>query len=145
MNGSNMQIDTSTDYGQRVQQRLRDESIIWLTTVRADGQPIPVPIWFLWDGDRELLLYSRPNTPKLRNIAARPAVAFNFDSDGTGGNIIQFDAEARIDDDAPPATGVDAFVDKYRVGIERIGMSPDSFASTYSVAIRARLTNVRGH
>ncbi|CAN5697783.1 hypothetical protein BH23CHL2_BH23CHL2_09710 [soil metagenome] len=140
-----MQIDTSTEFGQRVQRRLQEESIVWLTTVRKDGQPIPVPVWFLWDGDREVLIYSRPNTPKLRNIADQPKVSLNFDSDGTGGNIIQFDGEAWADIDASMANAVDAFIEKYRDGLNRIGTTPDGFASDYSVAIRVRLTNLRGH
>lgn len=140
-----MQIDTSTEFGQRVQRRLQEESIVWLTTVRKDGQPIPVPIWFLWDGDAEVLIYSRPNTPKLRNIADQPKVSLNFDSDGTGGNIIQFDGEAHHDTTAPPATGVDAFIDKYRSGFERLGSTPEQFASSYSEAVRVRLTKLRGH
>ncbi len=140
-----MLIDTSTEFGQRVERRLREEMIIWLTTVRADDQPIPVPIWFLWDGEAELLMYSRPNTPKLRNIASRPKVAVNFDSDGSGGNIIQFDGEARLDLEAPPATGVDVFIDKYRQGIQRIGSTPESFAASYSTPLRIQLTKLRGH
>ncbi len=31
--------------------RLREEVIVWLTTVRSDGQPQSVPVWFLWDGE----------------------------------------------------------------------------------------------
>ena len=30
--------------------RIRAESIVWLTTVSADGRPHIVPIWFGWDG-----------------------------------------------------------------------------------------------
>ena len=140
-----MPIDTSTDYGQRVQRRLRDERIIWLTTVRKDGQPVPVPIWFLWDGDSEVLMYSQPNRPKIRNIDSQPKVSVNFDSDGTGGNIIQFDGEAYADIDAPVASAVDGFVEKYRDGFRSLEITPEEFASTYSVAIRVRLTKLRGH
>lgn len=92
-----VQIDTSTEFGQRVERRLREERIIWLTTVRRDGQPVPVPVWFLWDGGSELLMYSRPNTPKLRNIARNPRVALNFNSDEYGNDVIYFEAEARHD------------------------------------------------
>ena len=34
-----MQIDTTTDFGKRVERRLREETMIWLTTVRRDGTP----------------------------------------------------------------------------------------------------------
>ncbi len=138
-------FDRSTPYGQRVASRLEAEPIIWLTTVTPGGQPLSVPVWFLWDGEEEVLIYSRPDTPKLRNIAAHPKVSLNFDSDGTGGNIVQFDGEAREDTAAPPATAVEAFIEKYRDGIARLGSDPDGFAANYSAAVRVRLTKVRGH
>ena len=51
--------DDSTEIGARAERRLREEEIAWLTTVRADGQPQSVPVWFLWDGDA-FLIYSQP-------------------------------------------------------------------------------------
>jgi len=122
-----MQLDTSTPFGQRVERRLRDEPIIWLTTVRADGLPQPVPVWFLWDGT-SALIYSQPNTPKLRNIARQPKVALNFDGDGRGGNIIIFQAEAHVAPDAPPADAVPAYLEQYAEGLKRIGLTPEQFA-----------------
>jgi PPOX class probable F420-dependent enzyme len=139
-----VQIDTSTDFGRRVERRLREETIVWLTTVTAAGKPVPVPVWFLWEDDMALI-YSRPDTPKLRHIEANPNVSLNFDSDGTGGNIVQLDGEARVDPDAPPATGIAAYVEKYRQDIARIGMTPDSFAAAYSVPVRVALGKLRGH
>jgi len=136
-------IDLSTDFGARVARRLDNEIMIWLTTVRADGTPQPSPVWFLW-ADGELLIYSQPNTQKLRNIARSPKVALNFNSDGHGGNIVVFAAEARIDEGAPPANEVAAYIEKYRAGIASLGATPESFAQSYSVALRVRPTKVRG-
>ena len=45
-----MLIDSSTEFGKRVEQRLRDEQIGWIVTVGTDGTPQPSPVWFLWDG-----------------------------------------------------------------------------------------------
>lgn len=139
-----LHLDTSTAFGARVLQRLRDEWIIWLTTTGADGTPQPSPVWFLWE-DGALLIYSRPHTPKLRNIARNPRVALNFDGDGRGGNIVVFTGEARLAGDAPPANAVGAYAEKYAEGLRRIGMSPDAFAREYSVALRVTPTGVRGH
>lgn len=76
-----MQIDTTTDFGKRVERRLREERIAWLTTVRRDGTPQPLPVWFLWDGDT-ILIYSQPNQQKLRNIRHNPKVSLNLDGNG---------------------------------------------------------------
>ncbi|MHB8646294.1 MAG: TIGR03667 family PPOX class F420-dependent oxidoreductase [Thermomicrobiales bacterium] len=139
-----MQIDTTTEYGKRVERRLREETIIWLTTVRRDGTPQPAPVWFLWDGET-VLMYSHPNQQKQRNIEHSPKVALNFDGDGRGGNIIVLTGEARIVTDAPPATDLPAYIAKYAEPIARIGMTPESFAAAYSLAIRITPTDVRGH
>ncbi|MCA1724947.1 MAG: TIGR03667 family PPOX class F420-dependent oxidoreductase [Thermomicrobia bacterium] len=89
-----MQIDTTTDFGKRVERRLREETIIWLTTVRRDGTPQPTPVWFLWDGEN-VLIYSRPNQQKQRNIEHSPKVSLHFDGDGRGGDIIVLTGESR--------------------------------------------------
>ena len=45
-----------------------------LTTNGADGIPMPIPLWFEWDGQRARL-FSAAGAPKLRRIAADPRVA----------------------------------------------------------------------
>ena len=139
-----MKIDTTTEFGQRVQRRLRDETIGWLTTVGPDGTPQPSPIWFLWDGET-ILIYSQPNTPKVRNIERNGRVALNLDGDGRGGDIVILTGEARVDRDAPGAADHTEYLEKYRQGIERIGMTPEQFAGSYSVPIRMTPTKLRGH
>lgn len=137
-------FDRSTPFGARVATRLATDVVIWLTTVRADGTPLPSPVWFLWDG-ATALVYSRPDTPKIRNIAARPLVALNFDGDRGGGDIIVLTGSAQVDPTAPPADQLEAYLEKYRERISGIGMTPASFAAAYSVALRVTPTNVRGH
>ena len=55
-----------------VEQRLREEPTIWFTTVRADGRPHTVPVWFLWDGET-FLIFSKPGTLKIRNVQRNPS------------------------------------------------------------------------
>jgi PPOX class probable F420-dependent enzyme len=139
-----MRIDTGTEFGQRAARRLRDEMIYWLVTIDAAGTPQPSPVWALWDGET-FLVYSQPATPKLENIRSRSRVAIHLDGDGTGGNIVTVTGEARLLPDAPPADRVPAYVEKYREGMRRIGMTPESFARAYSVAIRVTPRHLRGH
>ena len=139
-----MKIDTTTEFGQRVARRLRDETIGWLTTVGPDGTPQPSPIWFLWDGET-ILIYSRPDTPKLRNIERTPRAALNLDGDGHGGDIVVLTGEAHVDRDAPAAQDYPEYLEKYRQGIARIGMTPEQFAEAYSVPVRMTPTKLRGH
>src|SRR5262245_42678770 len=136
-------IDLSGDFGARVARRLDQDIVIWLVTVRADGTPQPSPVWFVW-ADQELLIYSKPNTPKLRNIEQNSKVSLHFDSDGRGGNIAIIAGAARIDERAPSLLEVGEYLEKYREHIARIKMTPESFARAYSTAIRVTPTGLRG-
>ena len=53
--------------------------------------------------------------------------------------------DARIAADAPPADQVPEYVTKYREGLKRIGMTAESFARAYSVAVRVTPRHLRGH
>ena len=139
-----MEIDTSTDFGQRVAGHLENDQVVWLTTVNPDQTPQPSPVWFLWDGDT-VLIYSQPGTPKLRNIAQRPRVSLSFNSTPQGGDVVVLTGNAWTDSDTPPASNVPTYVEKYTGGIQSIGMSPEDFARAYSVPVRVRPTSLRGH
>ena len=73
-------IDLTTKSGARVAERLRNELVLWLTTVTPNGQPQTSPVWFLLV-DYEILLFSLADTPRPGNIRANPRVAANLDSD----------------------------------------------------------------
>lgn len=139
-----MQIDTATPLGQRAAQRLANDRLIWFTTVSRDGTPQPSPIWFLWDGD-SVLMYSQPNTPKLRNIEANPRVSLHFDGNGQGGDIVVLTGEARLADHESLTDNFARYSEKYGAMIQRIGMDAETFSKTYSVPVRISLTRLRGH
>ncbi len=125
-----------------VENRLRDAAVIWLTTVRSDGQPQTSPVWFFWDGDR-FLIYSRPTSRKVPNIRGNARVSLNLDGDGDGGEILTIEGTAEIDEHAPLANEVEAYVEKYREHIKRLGAEPESFARMYSTPIRITSTRRR--
>ncbi len=116
-----------TEFGARVARRLGNELIIWLTTVRADGQPQSVPVWFLWD-EGTFLIYSQPGRQKLRNIDKNPRVDLNLNSNTHGGDVVRVDGATAIIEDAPPATEIPEYVEKYRAAMARIGFDPEGFA-----------------
>ena len=137
-------IDLNTEFGQRVARRLKDEETIWLTTISHNDIPQPRPVWFWWDG-KTFLIYSQPDTYKLDHIARNPSVALNFNSDEQGDDIIVFTGEASIDETALPANEMAEYATKYEAGFKQIQMTADSFGERYSVAIRVKPTELRGH
>jgi PPOX class probable F420-dependent enzyme len=137
-------IDQNTAFGARAARRLRDEVVIWMTTITPDGAPLPRPVWFIWDGDESAVMYSRPS-PRVGNLALNPRVTLHFDGDGDGGDIIVFSGTAAVDPELPPADQSPEYLEKYREHIGRIGMTPDTFAAAYSVPVRIRFTRLDGH
>jgi PPOX class probable F420-dependent enzyme len=136
-------IDTTTPFGERAQQRLREAKVAWLTTTSGDATPQPVPVWFLWDGADSFLIYSKPDTAKLRNIAARPRVSLNLDGNGEGGDVVVVLGSAAATDDLP-ADALPDYVEKYAGFIARNDWTPASFAAEYSVPLRITATRLRG-
>ncbi len=137
-----MLLDPSNPKHQRPLERLRTDVVAWLTTVRSDGQPQSSPVWFLWDGE-DFVVYSLPRSPKVPNVRANPLVSFHLEGDGEGGDIVTFDATARVDDDRPPPHEVPEYVEKYHELIERLGYSDEEFGREYSSAIVVTPTRVR--
>lgn len=125
--------DDTTEAG--AEGRLRAEEVAWLTTVRPDGQPQSVPVWFLWDGEI-FLIYSQSGRRKLKNIARNPRVHLNLNSNDHGGDVVRAEGTAEVVEDAPPANEVPGYLEKYREAIARIGYDPEGFAREYSVALR---------
>jgi PPOX class probable F420-dependent enzyme len=136
-------IDAGTEFGARVARRLREETVVWLTTVTPAAAPLARPVGFLWDGGEVVSIYSQAGA-RVRNIAVNPKVTLNFDGDGRGGDIVVLSGTAQVDADAPAADANPAWLDKYAAHIEQIGMTPASYAARFSVPIRIRLTRVDG-
>jgi PPOX class probable F420-dependent enzyme len=97
-------------------QRLRDELIVWLTTVSRQGQPRSSPVWSWWDGDA-FRLFSQSRKPKLRNISANPRVSLHLEWGREGDDIVVFEGRARIVRDGEPASSLPAYVRPTRVRI----------------------------
>ncbi|HSR23675.1 MAG TPA: TIGR03667 family PPOX class F420-dependent oxidoreductase [Candidatus Eisenbacteria bacterium] len=140
---SNVLPDPSTPFGERLRGRLRDEPVLWLTTVGDDGTPQPNPVWFLWDG-HTFLVYNRADAHRLRHVRARPNVALNFDGNGQGGDIAVVTGRAELPEGEPPPHEVPAYVAKYGKRMAAISGSLEAFSAAYPVPMRIRPRKVRG-
>ena len=118
--------------------------MVWLTTVSPRGAPLPMPVWFLWDGEDSVVMYSQPGA-RVRNLESNPHVTLNFAGNGKGGDIVVLSGTATVDGDVPGADQDELYVRKYGEHIARIGHTPASFAERYSVPVHIRLERLRGH
>ncbi len=127
---------------ERVESRLRNNLMAWLTTVRPDGQPVTVPVWFLLREDETLLLYSKPQAAKLRYIAANPKVSLALDVCDLGRNVVRLQGVAHVDLDQPAADKHPAYLPKYTERIAALFDTPERFAAEYSTAVVITPTKV---
>ena len=137
-----MILDLSKPAHEAAATRLKEETIIWLTTVNPKGQPQTSPVWFLWDGE-EFLIYGSKTGPKTPNIKANPRVSLNLDGNGEGGGVVSIEGTARIDEAGPVPAQVGDFVAKYGARIESYGWSLDSLAQDYPHVIRVTPNKAR--
>jgi PPOX class probable F420-dependent enzyme len=121
----------------RIGRLLDDEPVVWLSTVRPDGMPHLLPIWFSWDGE-SVLIASKPHARKIANLRANPRVmlALGEPDDDFDVGLIEGVAEVL---DAPAAAVLPwTHLRKYRDEMAAIGLSADEYLATYSLVVRIR-------
>lgn len=136
-----MIFDSSDPAGAHALERLATDRIGWLTTVRPDGQPVSMPIWFLWR-DGELVVYSDKAAKRNAHLRANPKVAFHLATDAGGGDIVIVHGEARIDPAYPQVPDNPDYLAKYGEWIDAHLGGPAGMAAVYNVPIR--ITPTRG-
>jgi PPOX class probable F420-dependent enzyme len=136
-------IDFTSDLGRRALSLLKDQTVIWFTTVGGDQTPHPRPVWFHWDGE-SLLIYSKPDAHKLRHLRRCPRASVHFNTDDDGSEVVVLTGEARVESKTPAADKNRDYLRKYQNGIASLGMTPEDFASDYAVPIRFIPTHLRG-
>jgi PPOX class probable F420-dependent enzyme len=126
---------TAVPKNAHVEERLRSNTIVWLTSVRPDGRPHSIPVWFLWEGST-VLVFSKPNNQKLRNIQHNPNVLLALDDTHGGGDTIVLEGKAEVIDRQEVSALLPAYEQKYRSIIKSYGWTFESMAAEYSETIR---------
>jgi PPOX class probable F420-dependent enzyme len=99
-------------------------------------------ISFLRDGPT-IFFYSKPDTPKLRNLAHSPLVTFHLQSDPYGDHACVVEGIAQVDPSIPPSDVHEAYRAKYREPLAHWDMDEATTAREFSVPIRIRPIRVR--
>src|SRR5258708_39895481 len=128
-------LDLTKERDAHIDKRLRAELMMWLSTVRPDGRPHLVPVWFLWDG-RTILIFSQPNQQKLRNLQHNPNVVVALDTAGQGEDILMVEGKTKVFNDTPVSAGLPAYAEKNKQRLEVYVGAGEAVAHGSSQAIR---------
>ena len=71
-----------------------------LATIRADGRPHVVPIWFVLDGD-DIILTTGATSVKARNMRRDPRVSLAVDDQQPPYSFVMVEGVATLTEDAP--------------------------------------------
>lgn len=134
-------LDLSDKKQAHIDERLRQDHIIWLTSVRPDGRPHSVAVWFLWDGN-EIIIFSIPENQKIRNIRHDPRVFLALDDTKDGEEVITVEGTAELVDNVTVASS-QVYIEKYAEKLKEFNWTPESMAQQYSQAIRIKVSRVR--
>ena len=127
-------LDPQSEYGRHADQRLREDAIGWLATVRANGQPDVVPVWFLWD-QNAVTIVSQPDAQKVRNLQANPSCSIAVDDSENGHQPVAFDGVASLEPGALPGHIRDRYIEKYGKMLEAMNWTPEQLFEAYSQVI----------
>ena len=122
---------------QKALAKLAGDQIAWLGSIRPDGRPHNVPVWFLWHED-QAIVFSETKTQKIRNLRHDSHVVLTLESGGDGSDVVILDGTATISDDDTTrwlARIGDAYGTKYAGGLAGLGMDLASMASKFDHVI----------
>ena len=132
-----MSLNLSNPKDAHINERLRADTIIWLATVRPDGRPHLVPVWFFWDGET-ITIYSQPNVQKLRNLQQNPNVTLETVDEGE--EVVIVEGRAELLGKSAQTMNAPAYVEKYDRHINDMQSNPEEMAASYSEVIRVTPT-----
>jgi PPOX class probable F420-dependent enzyme len=117
-----------------VEEFLGDHGTAVLTTLRRDGAPVPVPVWYVVI-DGAVFVRTPRKSKKVNHIARDPRVALLV-HDGRNweelrGLIIHGIGE-RVDDEATAATALEAFHTRFADRTAALTRLPRAIAARYS-------------
>ena len=127
-------LDLTNPKHAHVDERLSTNRILWLGSVRPDGRPHLVYVFFLWDG-KHILIFSQPTSQKIRNVQHNPNVTLALDDTKNGEDMVILEGKAELLHDPAVNTTLPAFAAKYDSLLKRVGLTAEAMAEVYSQAL----------
>ncbi len=102
---------------------LEHHAVVWLSSIRPDGAPHLLPLWFHWDG-ASILVFSKPGAQKVRNLRVNPRVMVAVGEPGSSFDVELIEADAELLPAPTQDLLPDGFVRKYATHMARGGVTP---------------------
>ena len=127
-----------------IDERLRSEPTVWLSSTRPDGRPHVVPVWFNWDGS-VFDLFSKPNAQKVRNLREHPAVMLAVGQPTEEWDVELVEGTAAIIARPTSEVVTPTMFEKYAGLMARAALDTETFVTTYSQPVRITPTRFLGY
>ena len=139
-------LDRADPLQAKILERLEKEEYGFFITVRPDGRPHAIPVCFLYERD-SILIFSVPDSVKVRNIRGNPRVCLALESFGFGeyfSVVIEGIAEL-VDEPSnwlhyPPYDTKHIPLSQRSFGSDHV---PEAYAAQFSQAIRMTQLKIR--
>ena len=102
---------------------------VWVATVRPDGRPHLVPVWFVV-ADGKWYICTAPDSVKARNLQSNPKIVLALE-DGSNPHIVEGEAKAVT----PNAEAVKLFKQKYDWDIT----TDETYTQTFEIVVEKRV------
>lgn len=113
---------STVDLPPRIHKKLKHDRYAWLTTVAPTGIPLPLLVWFGFDGTC-LTVYTQPQTSRVTHVFQHPEVSLHLDSDGVGSGLVIVGGRAALTAEAFDPREDKAYWAKYHVEAEALGLT----------------------
>jgi PPOX class probable F420-dependent enzyme len=128
-------LDPAQPKDAHILERLGRDIIVWIVSVRPDGRPHTVPVWFLWEDGGTLLMFSKPDQ-KIRNLRDNPAVVIALDNTNNGHDVVLFEGTAELLEEGSMPSLTPAYAAKYQPLMDPYNWTAESMAAEYRQPIR---------
>lgn len=85
-------------FDEQARSLLSQPVIVRLTTIRPNGYPHTIPVWFMLDGE-ELVLFSGRDNRKVKNALVNPKGSIAIGGDPVGSPCYLVDGDLMVEDD----------------------------------------------
>ena len=119
----------------RIRERLECEPVVWLSSVRPDGAPHLLPLWFTFDGEA-ITIYSKPDAQKVRNIRRDPRVMVAVGAARSDFDVTLLEGRAEVVELGHASLAQVVGLERYREPMRLLGIDVEEFLATYSQPIR---------